>query len=137
MPRAVSARKGERSRAPMPVKSGAQKAASARADKGSKPNGSGRAVATARFVNQGDRAIPALPVTLEIDGRRVEAKSAALEPHGTATVRFTVDGDGPRKLIVFFTTTHGRRDPLYLLVAEPELDPPTAGTDHVGQGGVR
>jgi hypothetical protein len=46
MPRAVSAaRKGERSRAPMPVKSGAKKAASGRADKASKPNGSGRAVA--------------------------------------------------------------------------------------------
>ena len=48
-----------------------------------------------------------------------------------ATVRFTVDGDGPRKLIVFVTTTLARRDPLYLLIDEPELDPPTAGTDHV------
>jgi Gas vesicle synthesis protein GvpL/GvpF len=45
MPRAVSARKGERSRAPMPVKSAAKKAASGRAGKGSKPNGSGRGVA--------------------------------------------------------------------------------------------
>jgi len=44
MPRAVSARKGERSRAPMPVKGGAKKAGG-RADKGSKANGSGRAVA--------------------------------------------------------------------------------------------
>jgi hypothetical protein len=48
-----------------------------------------------------------------------------------ATIRFTLDGDGPRKLIVFVTTTHGRRDPLYLLVDEPELDPPTPGTAHL------
>jgi len=45
MPRAVSARKGERSRAPMPVKGSAKKAGSGRADKTSKTNGSGRAVA--------------------------------------------------------------------------------------------
>jgi gas vesicle protein GvpL/GvpF len=45
MPRAVSARKGERSRAPMAVKGSAKKAASGRADKAGKPNGSGRAVA--------------------------------------------------------------------------------------------
>src|SRR6185312_15220992 len=54
MPRAVSARKGERSRAPMPVKSGAKKAASGRADKGSKANGSGRAV-TAKATPRGAR----------------------------------------------------------------------------------
>jgi hypothetical protein len=45
MPRAVSARKGERARAPMPVKGSAKKAGSGRADKTSKANGSGRAVA--------------------------------------------------------------------------------------------
>ena len=50
--------------------------------------------------------------------------------HGS-TVRFTVDGDGPRKLIVFVKTLLARRDPLYLLIDEPELDPPTAGMDHV------
>jgi len=35
------------------------------------------------------------------------------------------------KLIVFVTTTLGRQEPLYLLVDEPELDPPTAGTAHL------
>jgi hypothetical protein len=77
-----------------------------------------------------------VPVRIEVDA---EVSSVQVSPRhrgpapswrGT-TVRFTVDGDGPRKLIVFVTTTHGRRDPLYLLVDEPELDPPTAGTAHL------
>jgi gas vesicle protein GvpL/GvpF len=46
MPRAVSARKRERSRPPVAMKSAAKKAVSGRAEKSSKPNGSGRAVAT-------------------------------------------------------------------------------------------
>ncbi|MBW3630600.1 MAG: BatA domain-containing protein [Gemmatimonadetes bacterium] len=48
-----------------------------------------RAVATARLVNQGDRAQPALPVTLEIDGRRVDTRTVSLDANGgTATVEF-------------------------------------------------
>lgn len=47
-----------------------------------------RAVATANLLNQGERSHPALPVTLEIDGRRVETKAVALEPGSTATVEF-------------------------------------------------
>jgi hypothetical protein len=47
-----------------------------------------RAAATARLVNQGDRRRPALPVTLEIDGRAVETRSVSLEPGGSATVEF-------------------------------------------------
>jgi hypothetical protein len=44
MPRAVSARKGERSRPPVAMKSRAKKAAIGRADKSAKPNGSARAL---------------------------------------------------------------------------------------------
>jgi Gas vesicle synthesis protein GvpL/GvpF len=66
MPRAVSARKGERSRAPMPVKSGAKKAASGRGDKASKPNGSG-------------------------SGRPVAAKATARSAHGSAATSRTAE----------------------------------------------
>src|SRR5215217_191322 len=36
-----------------------------------------RAVATVRLVNQGGKAQPALPVTLEIDGRKVETRTVS------------------------------------------------------------
>jgi Glycosyl hydrolases family 28 len=74
-----------------------------------------------------------VPIRIEVDDTvssvQVSPRHRGPTPswHGT-TVRFTIDGDGPRKLIVFVTTTDGQRDPLYLLVDEPELDPPTAGT---------
>jgi hypothetical protein len=77
-----------------------------------------------------------VPIHIEVEGglRSVQVKPRHRGPvpswHGT-TVRFTIDGDGPRKLIIFVTTALGRRETLYLLVDEPELDPPTAGTDHV------
>jgi hypothetical protein len=47
-----------------------------------------RAVATVRLQNQGTTAHPSLPVTLEIDGRRVETRTVSLEPNGAATVQF-------------------------------------------------
>jgi hypothetical protein len=77
-----------------------------------------------------------VPIRIEVDEdvRAVQVSPRHRGPvpswQGT-TVRFTVDGDGPRKLIVFVTTTSVRRDPLYLLVDEPEPDPPTAGTAHL------
>jgi Glycosyl hydrolases family 28 len=77
-----------------------------------------------------------VPIRIEVDGGvrsvRVSPRHRGPVPswHGT-TVRFTVDGDGPRKLIVFVTTTLGRREVLYLLVDEPELNPPTAGAPHL------
>ena len=46
-----------------------------------------RAVATANLVNQG-AARTALPVTLEIDGRRVETRNVDLPAGGAATVEF-------------------------------------------------
>ena len=77
-----------------------------------------------------------VPIRIEVaggvDSVKVSPRHRGPVPswHGT-TVRFTVDGDGPRKLIVFVKTTLGRREALYLLVDEPELDPPTAGTAHL------
>ena len=71
MPRAVSARKGERSRAPMPVKSGGKKAASGRADKGSKANGSGRAAVAAKATPRSARGTGAANRTSE---RTVQAE---------------------------------------------------------------
>ena len=62
-----------------------------------------------------------VPIRIEVDKTvrsvQVSPKHRGPSPwwHGT-TVRFTVDGDGPRKLIVFVRTSDGRRDPLYLLV---------------------
>jgi len=64
MPRAVSARKGERSRAPIAVKGSAKKAASGRTDKPSKANGSGRAVA-AKAAPRSARASAATSRTSE------------------------------------------------------------------------
>jgi hypothetical protein len=77
-----------------------------------------------------------VPIRIEVDKAvrsvRVSPRHRGPVPSWQgSTVRFTVDGDGPRKLIVFVTTTSGRRDPLYLLVDEPELDPPTEGTEHM------
>lgn len=47
-----------------------------------------RAIATARLVNQGPVARPGTPVTLEIDGRRVETQTVDLAASGAATVEF-------------------------------------------------
>jgi hypothetical protein len=77
-----------------------------------------------------------VPVRIQVDARissvQVSPQHRGPTPSwGGNTVRFTVDGDGPRKLIVFITTTKGPQDPLYLLVDEPEPAPPTAGAAHV------
>lgn len=47
-----------------------------------------RAVATANLVNQGGVDHAAFPVTLEVDGRRVETKRVDLPAGGTGTVEF-------------------------------------------------
>jgi glycosyl hydrolase family 28 len=77
-----------------------------------------------------------VPIRIEVDTTvrsvRVSPRHRGPAPwwQGKA-VRFTVDGHGPRKLIVFVTTTSGRQDPLYLLIDEPEVNPPTGGADHL------
>jgi polygalacturonase len=77
-----------------------------------------------------------VPIRVEVDEgiRSVQVSPRHRGPvpswHGT-TIRFTVDGDGPRKLIVFVTTAHGRQETLYLLVDDPEVNPPTAAAPNV------
>src|SRR3954469_431560 len=90
-----------------------------------------RTVHVANFAATGP-----VPIRIEVD-EDVDSVTVSPRHRGPApswdgsTVRFTVDGDGPRKLIVFVTTTKGPQDPLYLLVDEPEPAPPTAGAPHV------
>jgi hypothetical protein len=86
-----------------------------------------RTVHVANFAATGPVPIR-IEVDEDVDSVTVSPRHRGPEPSWDGTnVRFTVDGDGPRKLIVFVTTADGPRDPLYLLIDEPELDPPTAG----------
>lgn len=90
-----------------------------------------RTVHVANFAATGP-----VPIRIEVDNA-VSAVEVSPRHRGPSpstdgsTVRFTVDADGPRKLIVFVETGGDRRDPLYLLIDEPEVNPPTADADHL------
>lgn len=90
-----------------------------------------RTVHVANFAATGP-----VPIRIEVDGdvSGVEVSPRHRGPEAErdgSTVRFTVAADGPRKLIVFVETGGDRRDPLYLLIDDPEANPPTAGTDRL------
>ncbi|HEY0812350.1 MAG TPA: glycosyl hydrolase family 28 protein [Pseudonocardia sp.] len=89
----------------------------------------GRTVHCAAFAGSG-----AVPVRVEVSDpiTSVQVSPASL---GVAA---TVDGSSARftlphstKVIVFVVTAAGALDPLYLLVDEPEVDPPTSSTPNV------
>jgi hypothetical protein len=51
-------------------------------------SGRERVVATARVVNRGDAPVGALPVALEVEGRRLEVRSVDVPASGAVTVEF-------------------------------------------------
>ncbi len=88
-----------------------------------------RTVHCAAFSGSG-----AIPVQVEVGDTitSVQVSPASLGVAATVdgpSARFTLPQ--PTKAIVFVTTAAGTLDPLYLLVDEPEVDPPTPSTPNV------
>ncbi len=88
-----------------------------------------RTVHCAAFAGSG-----AIPVRVEV-GDTITSLQVSPASLGMAA---TVDGSSarftlpqPAKVIVFVATAAGALDPLYLLVDEPEVDPPTSSTPNV------
>jgi hypothetical protein len=89
----------------------------------------GRTVHCAAFAGSG-----AITMRVEV-GDPITSVQVSPENLGVAA---TVDGSSarftlpqPAKVIVFVATAAGALDPLYLLVDEPEVDPPTSSTPNV------